>query len=149
MGFDRTGQFANTASVCVCSLMTISVLCAVGISGCGIQAMPSRQESEDPLETGNTPMGEQRTVIATPVTNPTDISPPLARDAVQSFVVPGFVALFDPNDLAFLFGLFVDGSTLELLAPNGPQLAGSLTFLERLCRESDQADFVCRDRFGN
>ena len=54
-----------------------------------------------------------------------------------------------PDDVADLLSLFLDDLLLDLLNPVGPQLNDTLSFLERLCLEGDDPDFVCRQRFGH
>ena len=52
----------------------------------------------------------------------------------------------EPADLPELLSLFLDALILETLDPAGPAL--ELTFLEQLCLEGGDPDFVCRQRFG-
>ena len=53
---------------------------------------------------------------------------------------------FDP--LSELLGLWFDDLTIGLLAPSRPQLSNPITFLERLCIEGGELEFICRQRYG-
>ncbi len=47
-----------------------------------------------------------------------------------------------------VLGVLLDALLVELLAPAGPRLDDSMTFLERLCLGGDDPDFFCRQRYG-
>lgn len=87
-------------------------------------------------------------------TNP-DAGPPAAQAAIPfayadpaapSFPFPVFVEA--PGSSVDVLGVLLDALLVELLAPVGPRLDDSMTFLERLCLGGDDPDFVCRQRFG-
>lgn len=59
---------------------------------------------------------------------------------------PFILSMFDSTDLPKLLALLLDDLALGLVSPL-PSGAG-LTFLERLCRQGDEPDFRCRQRFG-
>lgn len=85
------------------------------------------------------------------------IVPPLvytAQTAIPGFdsepSTPSFPAavLLPPEGSVELLGALLDALLVELLAPSGPRLLDSMTYLERLCLEGDDTDTFCRQRFS-
>lgn len=80
---------------------------------------------------------------ATPI-DPASIRTPVEETALSgtSPVGVGVGAI----DESILVSLFLDRLLLDLINPTGP--LESFTFLERLCLEGDDPDFVCRQLYG-
>lgn len=60
---------------------------------------------------------------------------------------PFAFSIFEPSDSPELFSLLADILVLDLLSPT--QSDGEFTFLELLCIDTGQPEFVCRQRYGN
>lgn len=90
--------------------------------------------------------------ISTPVPEHRDVAtsdPPADGSSAQLPLDPFTGFLVDAVGIDALLSLLFNDRAIDQLDPSGPRLNDSLTFLERLCREGDTPDFVCRDRYGN
>lgn len=122
-------------------------LTLVSVAGCGVGSSPQAMTTGEPSET------------ALSETNPGDTAPsPPAMQATPPFVfvtpeVPTFTfvdPVLSPGGVDNVLGALLDALLVGLLDPVGvgSQPVPSLTFLERLCFEGDDPDFVCSQRFG-
>ncbi len=120
--------------------------------------MQSSSDSQSPgsgaagnANDGSTPAG---TTVVIPAAFATDADDPLSGPSTELDALSSAGAFFDPftftllpsADIDILLSLFVDGLVLDLLPPS--DLNNELSFLERLCREGDTPEFLCRQRFG-
>ncbi len=60
---------------------------------------------------------------------------------------PPVSSSWSPADIDVLLSLFADDLVLDLLTP--ADLNYDLSYLERLCREGNTPEFICRQRFGH
>ncbi len=79
--------------------------------------------------------------------------PPLTPVGLDPLVLtllaldPFAFAIFEPADAPELLSLFMDNLALDLVSRIPSR--STFTFLELLCIETGQPEFVCRQRYGN
>lgn len=120
----------------------IAVICA---AGCGLgldrtTTSPGGTTEFAPSETN------PDAVPPAPPTSQAAIPFAYADPAAPSVALP---ALFTgESDSVDVLGVLLDALLVDLLAPAGPRLNDSMTFLERLCLGGDDPDSFCRRRYG-
>ena len=118
------------------------VLCVVG---CGIASPPAPSSLSDAADFGS--VDTSSVAASSLLTQPPTGSPVV--DSVQAdpwFPFP--VLVQDSGSSVDILGLLLDALLVDLLAPVGPRLDDSMTFLERLCLDGDEPDSYCRRRYG-
>ncbi len=122
--------------------------------GCGAHSLVVDEYADDTPFSAAAPV-DTPSAIPAPTLAPSPISPPLTSPPSESldstsqvFDRPGF-PLFEPADAPDLVSLFLDYLILDLVSPAGRGgLADDYTYLELLCLEGDDPDFVCRQLYG-
>ena len=142
-----------------CAEETDCALCKDG-ADCNIDAgAHASSDSQSPASSTNeataddpTPAGTTVIIPAAFATHPED---PVSEPSTAVDPLSSPLPLFDPfaptllplADIDILLSLFLDGLVLDLLAP--ADLNSEMSYLERLCREGDIPEFICRQRFAN
>ncbi len=138
----------------------IGALTLLTISGCALVQEPTRSASGS--SAFDTPDGNAQTASESILADSEDSAQPSAVEPIPVALAgganfttfatdPTFLDPFHFSEDAFInssffLSLLLDDVLLGLLDPSGPSL--EMSFLERLCREGDDPDFVCRDRYG-
>jgi len=126
--------------------------------GCGAQTFVEDASAVDAPDSTDAP-AETSTSLETQTepTVPTSLPTPLPVSTPPPSSVNLIVPLFDPfgfpllgfTDTPDLLSMFSDFLILDLVNPPGRGgLVDDYTYLELLCLEGDDPDFVCRDRYG-
>lgn len=119
----------------------VAVIFAVG---CGVGSRPGTTPPTD--ETEPVPLEPSPGVVPPfPSIGPTDL-PIVNADPPTQFPDPVFFHAADGS--VDILGVLLNALLVDLLAPSGPRLNDSMTFLERLCLEGDEPDSFCRQRFS-
>lgn len=124
------------------------------VVGCGVTPSDNSLVSDDVSLARDSTAGDlvDPRTISTPVPVRADGSSfdaPTDSSLTQLLLDPFTGFLLDAVGIDVLISLLFNDSTVDQLDPSGPRINDSLTFLERLCREGDSPDFVCRNRYGN
>ena len=122
--------------------------------GCGAHSFVVDEYADDTPSSAAAPV-DRSSATPAPTNTPSPIPPRVTSPPSESldftsqvFDRPRF-PLFEPADAADLVSLFLDYLILDLVSPAGRGgLADDYTYLERLCLEGDEPDFVCRQRYG-
>ena len=113
-------------------------------AGCGVGSRPST--AQPPGEIEPAPLEPSPGVVPPfPSAGPTDL-PIVNADPPTQFPDPVF--FHDASGSVDILGVLLNALLVDLLAPSGPRLNDSMTFLERLCLEGDEPDSFCRQRFS-
>lgn len=116
-----------------------AVICA---AGCGLSL--DRTTTSPGVTTEFAP--SETSPDAAPPTSQAAIPFAYADPAESSSPFP--VLITGESSSADVLGVLLDALLVDLLAPAGPYLDDSMTFLERLCLEGDDPDSFCRRRYG-
>lgn len=121
--------------------------------GCGTESLID-EHAADPPSSAETPIDPPAATPAAATAPspapPRAPSPPLESPGLSSNLLDPFgFSLFDLALSPDLLSQFLDILALDLVIPaDRGGLADDPTFLELLCREGDDPDFVCRQRYG-